>query len=113
MATPSITHALTHFPSRLRIANGVQVLLCLLLVILVVVALTAIFGRTGERIAVQLCVNIAAVVALGVFCGNTGIVSFGHGSFMLIGAYLSGILTMPATVAAHRVASIVGASRRP
>ena len=40
--------------------------------------------------------TFAAVVALGVYCGNTGIVSFGHGSFMTLGAYLSGILTMPA-----------------
>ena len=43
-----------------------------------------------------MCVNVVAVVALAVYCGNTGIVSFGHGAFMALGAYLSGILTMPA-----------------
>ena len=29
---------------------------------------------------------------------NTGIVSFGHEAFMALGAYLSGILTMPAAL---------------
>ncbi|MFK7938143.1 MAG: ATP-binding cassette domain-containing protein [Roseovarius sp.] len=58
--------------------------------------MTLVFGRTGERIALLMCVNVAAVVALAVFCGNTGIVSFGHGAFMALGAYTSGILTMPA-----------------
>ncbi len=34
------------------------------------------------------------------FSGNTGIVSFGHAGFMGIGAYLTGILTMPAAMQA-------------
>ncbi|TYC64167.1 branched-chain amino acid ABC transporter ATP-binding protein/permease [Rhodobacterales bacterium] len=83
-------------PARRKAANAVQTLVCLGLVVLAVLLLSLLFGRSGERIAVQMCVNVAAVVALGVFCGNSGIVSFGHGAFMLIGAYLSGILTMPA-----------------
>lgn len=90
--------ALFAHPARLRAANITRTLVCLVLLAVVVAILTFVFGRSGERIAVQLCVNVAAVVALGVFCGNTGIVSFGHGSFMAIGAYLSGILTMPAGI---------------
>ena len=85
-------------PARRRASNAVQTLVCLGLVIAAVLVLSVFFGRAGERIAVQLCANVAAVVALGVFCGNAGIVSFGHGAFMLIGAYLSGILTMPAAL---------------
>ncbi|MEM8665833.1 MAG: ATP-binding cassette domain-containing protein, partial [Pseudomonadota bacterium] len=57
-----------------------------------------VLGRTGERIATQLCVFVCAVVALSVFTGNSGIVSFGHAAFMAIGAYLSGLLTMPAAL---------------
>lgn len=86
---------LTH-PARLAAANWVRTACCMALLIAVVTVLTLMFGRAGERIAVQMCVNVSAVVALGLFCGNTGIVSFGHGSFMTMGAYLSGILTMPA-----------------
>ncbi|MEM9429103.1 MAG: branched-chain amino acid ABC transporter ATP-binding protein/permease [Pseudomonadota bacterium] len=85
-------------PARLRAANAVQTAVCVLGLALIVFALVALFGRTGERIAVLLSVNVAAVVALGVFCGNTGIVSFGHGAFMLVGAYTSGILTMAAAL---------------
>ena len=36
------------------------------------------------------------MVALGIFTGNSGIVSFGHGAFMALGAYTAGILTLPA-----------------
>lgn len=39
-------------------------------------------------------VNTAIVVALYVFIGNSGVLSFGHVSFVAIGAYLSGILTL-------------------
>ncbi|MEM8755322.1 MAG: branched-chain amino acid ABC transporter permease, partial [Pseudomonadota bacterium] len=85
---------LATLPGRMRAANAAQTAVCLALLALVVFGLVALFGRTGERIAVLLSVNVAAVVALGVFCGNTGIVSFGHGAFMLLGAYASGILTM-------------------
>lgn len=88
---------LTH-PARLRAANTARTLVCIALLAVVVAVLTLVFGRSGERIAVQMCVNVAAVVALGVYCGNTGIVSFGHGAFMAIGAYTSAILTMPAGI---------------
>lgn len=82
-------------PARLAAANLIRTGVALALLVVVVLGLTTIFGRTGERIAVQMSVNVVAVVALAVFCGNTGIVSFGHGAFMAFGAYLSGILTMP------------------
>lgn len=87
-----------YHPARLRAANHLRTLTSLALLVVAVIGLTVVFGRSGERIAVQMCVNVAAVVALGVYCGNTGIVSFGHGAFMALGAYLSGILTMPAAL---------------
>ncbi|WP_187431507.1 Vitamin B12 import ATP-binding protein BtuD [Roseobacter fucihabitans] len=90
--------ALLSHPARLRAANIARTAVCLALLGAVVLVLTVVFGRSGERIAVQMCINVAAVVALCVYCGNTGIVSFGHGAFMAIGAYVSGILTMPAAI---------------
>jgi branched-chain amino acid transport system permease protein len=100
--------ALLAHPARLRAANLTRTLVCLGLLGVVVALLTLVFGRAGERIAVQMCVNVAAVVALGVFCGNTGTVSFGHGAFMAIGAYLSGILTMPASVQRSALPALPG-----
>ncbi|MFC3615319.1 ATP-binding cassette domain-containing protein [Lutimaribacter marinistellae] len=83
-------------PAQLRAANVARTFAALGVLIGTVAFLTLVFGRTGERIAVLMCVNVAAVVALAIYCGNTGIVSFGNGAFMALGAYLSGILTMPA-----------------
>ena len=90
--------ALNAHPARLRAANWLRTLAALGALIGTVAVLTLVFGRTGERIALLMCVNVAAVVALAVFCGNTGIVSFGHGAFMSLGAYASGILAMPAAL---------------
>jgi branched-chain amino acid transport system permease protein len=39
-------------------------------------------------------VMVAIVVALYVFVGNSGVISFGHVSFVAVGAYLAGILTV-------------------
>ncbi|MEY1557563.1 ATP-binding cassette domain-containing protein [Yoonia sp. R2331] len=94
--------------SRLRIANWLRTLTAIGALIVTVVLLTLVFGRTGERIAVLLCVNVTAVVALAMFCGNTGIVSFGHGAFMALGAYLSGILTMPAGLQGSALPNLPG-----
>lgn len=94
MSDPSLTSHST----RLRAANGLRTATALGILVLVVAILTLVFGRTGERISALMCVNVAAVVALSVYCGNTGIVSFGHGAFMSLGAYFSGILTMPASL---------------
>ena len=100
--------ALLSHPARLRAANRLRTLAALAVLVGTVAALTLIFGRTGERIALLMCVNVAAVVALAVFCGNTGIVSFGHGAFMALGAYLSGILTMPAGLQASALPNLPG-----
>lgn len=56
------------------------------------------FGNSGTNIATLVLLQVAAVVSLAVFSGNSGIVSFGHSAFMGIGAYVSGILTMNAAM---------------
>jgi branched-chain amino acid transport system permease protein len=40
-------------------------------------------------------VNVAIVVALYVFIGSSGVLSFGHISFVAVGAWAAGILSMP------------------
>ena len=41
-------------------------------------------------------VKVAIVVALYVFIGNSGVLSFGHVSFVALGAWTAGVLTVPA-----------------
>ena len=65
-------------------------------VVLVGAALIAtMIGSAAERIMIVFFVSLIAVLGMGIYSGNSGILSFGHLSFMGIGAYLSAILTMP------------------
>jgi branched-chain amino acid transport system permease protein len=43
-------------------------------------------------------VNVAIVVALYVFVGNSGVVSFGQVSFVAVGGFSAGLLTVPSDV---------------
>src|SRR5262249_15370891 len=65
----------------------------------VLVVLVALFGTTvstsTETYVVTALVNVAIVVALYIFIGNSGVVSFGHISFVAVGAWTAGILSMP------------------
>jgi len=66
-------------------------------VILIAVA-ALIAGSIGsgiERTLLVFFISLIAVLGMGVYSGNSGILSFGHLAFMGIAAYLSGILTMP------------------
>ena len=69
--------------------------------LVVVLCVTAFIGTYGtitfERDVILTLVSVVLVVGLYNFVGNSGILSFGHTSFMLIGAYGAMILTLPAT----------------
>src|SRR6201993_312889 len=68
----------------------------LILVLLVMAALTYQFGgRAFNRTVVEMFINIMVVVGLYVFVGNSGLLSFGHISFMCLGAYMTAWLTIP------------------
>src|SRR4051794_24740314 len=70
-----------------------------LLAPLVLVALAALVGTlvstSTETYVINALVNIAIVVALYVFIGNSGVLSFGHVSFVAVGAWAAGVLSMP------------------
>lgn len=53
-------------------------------------------GPAAERVLTVFFISLIAVVGMGIYSGNSGILSFGHLSFMGIGAYVSGLLTLPA-----------------
>jgi branched-chain amino acid transport system permease protein len=57
---------------------------------------TAVSLSTQTYFVVAL-VNVAIVVALYVFIGNSGVLSFGHISFVAIGAWTAGVLSVPSS----------------
>src|ERR1700745_770314 len=68
----------------------------LIVVLLAIAALTYQFGsRAFNRTVVEMFINIMVVVGLYVFVGNSGLLSFGHISFMCLGAYMTAWLTIP------------------
>ena len=64
------------------------------------------FGNTGVNIATLALLQVAAVLALATFSGNSGIVSFGHSAFMGIGAYVFGVLAMPKGIQASALPNL-------
>lgn len=81
-------------PSRSRPALAGAILLIVPIALLAFGA-SAVFGSSEQRIVLIFMINLIAVVANGLYSGNSGIMSFGHLGFMGVGAYLSSILTMP------------------
>jgi branched-chain amino acid transport system permease protein len=70
--------------------------LVLIVVLLAIAALSYQFGsRAFNRTVVEMFINIMVVVGLYVFVGNSGLLSFGHISFMCLGAYMTAWLTIP------------------
>jgi branched-chain amino acid transport system permease protein len=59
-----------------------------------VVAMLSLLGSEAlERKATFMLVNLVFVLGLYAFVGNSGVLSFGHASFMAIGAYTFAIMT--------------------
>jgi branched-chain amino acid transport system permease protein len=66
-------------------------------VVLVVVAalLGALVSVSTQTYFTDTLVKVSIVVALYVFIGNSGVLSFGHVSFVALGAWTAGVLTVP------------------
>lgn len=77
----------------LKPALEAAVLAALLCGVASVVAL--VLGLSGQRLMTLYCVNLCAVLAIQIFSGSSGVVSFGHTAFMAVGAYVSAWFTMP------------------
>jgi branched-chain amino acid transport system permease protein len=65
----------------------------------VLVVATALLGtlvsRSLEIYFINALVAVSIVVALYVFVGNSGVLSFGHISFVAVGAWAAGVLSVP------------------
>lgn len=71
----------------------------LLIVIAAIVAVIASGGSSSiQQVAIQGTVYCIFAVGLYVFVGNSGVLSFGHMGFGLIGGYVGSLLTLPDVV---------------
>lgn len=61
----------------------------------VAMGLGAIASRSTEIYFINALVAVSVVVAIYVFVGNSGVVSFGHISFVAVGAWAAGVLSVP------------------
>ena len=57
--------------------------------------LGSLFARETEIYFINALIAVVTVVALYVFVGNSGVVSFGHISFVAVGAWAAGVLSVP------------------
>jgi branched-chain amino acid transport system permease protein len=66
------------------------------LLVAAVAAITGAFAGASDTVKFQnAIVNVSIVVALYVFVGNSGVLSFGQVSFVAVGAFSAGVLTIP------------------
>jgi branched-chain amino acid transport system permease protein len=66
--------------------------------VLAAIALGApkLIGDYYVRVLIVICINAILVVSMGIGNGFTGVFSLGHVGFVAVGAYVSGILSLPA-----------------
>jgi branched-chain amino acid transport system permease protein len=70
--------------------------------------LGSLFARETEIYFINALVAVAIVVALYVFVGNAGVLSFGHISFVAVGAWTAGVLSVPKEEKAAILPSLFG-----
>jgi branched-chain amino acid transport system permease protein len=66
-----------------------------LLLVVAVGLLSAVVSRANEIYFLNAIVSVAIVVAIYVFVGISGVLSFGQISFVAVGAFAAGIFTVP------------------
>ena len=81
-----------------RALRPIWPLLSLALVLVVLAALLSLGSMPLQRTATEAFIRLIVVIGIYIFVGNSGILSFGHVSFMSIGAYGSALLTIPPTM---------------
>jgi branched-chain amino acid transport system permease protein len=74
---------------------GAQELLGPALLVIAVALVGAVVSTSNASYFIDALVKVAIVVALYLFIGNSGVLSFGHISFVAIGAWTAGVLSVP------------------
>lgn len=83
---PMITSPIKHI---------VMSLSAIVIMVVLGVFMAQTLGAASERVLTVFFISLIAVIGMGVYSGNSGILTFGHLSFMAIGAYASSLLTLP------------------
>lgn len=81
-----------------RFADGAGEFLVPACLIVLVGVVGGFMAPGTEEDFITALVAVTIVIALHVFVGNSGVLSFGHISFVAIGAFAAGLMTIPATV---------------
>jgi branched-chain amino acid transport system permease protein len=76
-------------------AGGVTTAAMLTAILLVLCVAASFAAPALQRTVTEALIKLVVVVGMFVFVGNSGVVSFGHVSFMAIGGYISAVLTIP------------------
>jgi branched-chain amino acid transport system permease protein len=74
---------------------GVQELLGPALLVIAVALVGTVVSASNASYFIDALVKVAIVVALYLFIGNSGVLSFGHISFVALGAWTAGVLSVP------------------
>src|SRR5206468_9777630 len=90
---------LAHRPigGRARVKAAVVQLLGPVVLVVAAALLGTLVSHSTETYFINALVNVAIVVALYLFIGNSGVLSFGHISFVALGAWFAGVLSVPVT----------------
>ena len=75
---------------------GAQALLGPVALVIAVALVGAVVSTSNASYFIDALVKVAIVVAIYVFIGNSGVLSFGHISFVALGAWTAGVLSVPA-----------------
>ncbi|MGX5723233.1 branched-chain amino acid ABC transporter ATP-binding protein/permease [Shinella zoogloeoides] len=79
---------------RIRRGTVVGIVATALPLVVAAVVAAGLFPGAGQRLVTLFLINVVAVIGIGVYSGNSSIISFGNVGFMAIGAYASGLLTI-------------------
>ncbi len=96
MSAPETTALVGRRPARLVLGRHLVPLAGPVALTIVVGVASSAFSDSVQLQLHTALVTTAMVVGLSVFSGNSGIVSFGHVSFVGVGAFAAGIMSMPA-----------------
>jgi branched-chain amino acid transport system permease protein len=79
----------------MRAARSLPIVLAPALLVVVTAVVGLFVSRSTEIYFINALVAVCVVVALYLFVGNSGVLSFGHVSFVAVGAWTAGVLSVP------------------
>ena len=83
------------------------------LLVIAVGILSAFVSTANDIYFLNALIAVAMVVSIYVFVGNSGVLSFGHISFVAIGAFGAGVMTVPRESKGFVLPALFPMYRRP